>query len=97
VQFHCSQHWPFPAGSLMSGCFALTEPDARPDPCNDEVEEARWFSPKELLEALERVEQRPMLRVEQDNIAPDHVFIPPSGAIAHHLIKAWLKRHGHLS
>jgi NAD+ diphosphatase len=74
VVYHASQPWPFPY-SLMIGCFgeALDE-DIRRDEA--ELEDCRWFSRDEVLAAL----------------AKNHsggVFVPPPGAIAHHLIRFW--------
>lgn len=76
VVYHASQPWPFPY-SLMIGCFG--------EPLNeeihadlDELEDCRWFS---------REEVRRMLAKEH----PDSLFTPPKGAIAHHLIRAWVE------
>lgn len=74
VVYHASQPWPFPY-SLMIGCFgeALNE-DIHAD--LNELEDCRWFSRTEVL----------------DMLAGRHaggVTVPPSGAIAHHLIRAW--------
>lgn len=74
VAYHASQPWPFPH-SLMIGCFAeaLGEEIARDDA---ELEECRWFSREETLSMLAGVH-------------PDGLFVPPGGAIATHLIRAW--------
>lgn len=74
VAYHASQPWPFPY-SLMIGCFgeALNE-DIQAD--LTELEDCRWFSRDEVRLALERQH-------------PDGIFVPPSGAIAHHLLRAW--------
>ncbi|MEP9398062.1 NAD(+) diphosphatase [Mesorhizobium sp. KR2-14] len=74
VVYHASQPWPFPH-TLMIGCFgeALNE-DIHPDTW--ELEDCRWFSRAEVL----------------DMLAGSHaggLCVPPSGAIAHHLIRAW--------
>ncbi|UVK43495.1 NAD(+) diphosphatase [Mesorhizobium sp. AR07] len=75
VVYHASQPWPFPY-SLMIGCFG--------EPLNDdiqadlnELEDCRWFG---------RDEVRLMLSREH----PDNLITPPKGAIAHHLIRAWV-------
>ncbi|MGP2490630.1 NAD(+) diphosphatase [Mesorhizobium sp. PUT5] len=76
VVYHASQPWPFPY-SLMIGCFG--EPlgeDLRPD--LSELEDCRWFS---------RDEVRPML----ERTHPAGLMTPPPGAIAHHLIRAWVE------
>ncbi|MFD2052693.1 NAD(+) diphosphatase [Mesorhizobium calcicola] len=75
VVYHASQPWPFPY-SLMIGCFG--------EPLNDdiqadlnELEDCRWFA---------RDEVRLMLTREH----PGDLVTPPKGAIAHHLIRAWV-------
>ena len=74
VVYHASQPWPFPY-SLMIGCFgeALNE-DISAD--MNELEDCRWFSRDEVLAAMA-------------GNHPGGVFIPPNGAIAHHLIRHW--------
>ncbi len=74
VAYHASQPWPFPF-SLMIGCFgeALNE-DIAFD--GKELEDCRWFP---------RDEVRAMIAGEH----PDGIKVPPEGAIAHHLIRAW--------
>jgi NAD+ diphosphatase len=57
VRYHSSQPWPFPA-SLMLGFFATALGEAiRRDP--DELEDARWFTRAELVEAGESLALRP--------------------------------------
>lgn len=75
VVYHASQPWPFPY-SLMIGCFGepLNE-DIQAD--LNELEDCRWFG---------RDEVRLMLAREH----PDNLVTPPKGAIAHHLIRAWV-------
>jgi NAD+ diphosphatase len=74
VVYHASQPWPFPY-SLMIGCFgeALNEDIVRDEA---ELEDCRWFSREEVLAALAKSHE-------------GGVFVPPSGAIAHHLIRFW--------
>lgn len=74
VVYHASQPWPFPY-SLMIGCFgeALNE-DISPDVT--ELEDVRWFTRDEVFAAMEKRHA-------------DGIFIPPGGAIAHHLIRFW--------
>ena len=74
VVYHASQPWPFPY-SLMIGCFgeALNE-DISPD--MTELEDVRWFTRDDVFAAMAREH-------------PDGIFIPPNGAIAHHLIRYW--------
>ncbi|MBZ9809364.1 NAD(+) diphosphatase [Mesorhizobium sp. BR1-1-9] len=75
VVYHASQPWPFPY-SLMIGCFGepLNE-DIQAD--LNELEDCRWFL---------RDEVRLMLAREH----PGNLITPPKGAIAHHLIRAWV-------
>lgn len=90
VRFLDSNHWPFPDGSLMIGCVATTETE-EPSPCEQKVEEARWFTPQELADALDTSDRNPPeLRFMQDNDS-NRVFVPPRGAIGNHIIRTWLK------
>lgn len=74
VAYHASQPWPFPH-TLMIGCFgeALND-DISFD--GRELEDCRWFA---------REEVRQMLTATH----PGGLIIPPTGAIAHHLIRFW--------
>lgn len=74
VAYHASQPWPFPH-SLMIGCFgeALNE-DIAFD--GRELEDCRWFLRDEVRALL-------------DGSHPDGLAVPPPGAIASHLIRAW--------
>ncbi|MGY6709318.1 MAG: NAD(+) diphosphatase [Rhizobiaceae bacterium] len=74
VAYHASQPWPFPH-SLMIGCFgeALSE-DIDAD--REELEDCRWFSRDEVLKII-----------AGDH--PDGILMPPPGAIAAHLVRAW--------
>ncbi|MBN9218816.1 MAG: NAD(+) diphosphatase [Mesorhizobium sp.] len=75
VVYHASQPWPFPY-SLMIGCFGepLNE-DIQAD--LNELEDCRWFFRDEVRSMLERTHK-------------DNLVTPPKGAIAHHLIRAWV-------
>jgi len=71
VSYHSSQPWAFPF-SLMIGCIAEAESDNfKLDEI--EIDEGKWFSHSELKKAI-----------EGNN---SNFFVPPSMAIAHHLIK----------
>merc|ERR1719260_473005 len=63
IKYKCSQHWPFPAGSIMIGCHAEAKPGQQPDPCQVELEDARWFNREEVREMVDRIEKNPRLRV----------------------------------
>ena len=74
VRYVFSQPWPFPA-SLMLGCIAEgLSGEITVDP--EELEDARWFSRAELVDAL----------AGRSGL----LTVPQPLAIAHHLIRAWL-------
>jgi len=74
VTYHATQPWPFPS-SLMIGCFAEAESqEIKVD--ESELAEARW---------VERSVVRAVLGGDQSH----GFWLPPSIAIAHHLLKAW--------
>ena len=74
VTYHATQPWPFPS-SLMIGCFAEAESrDIVVD--GNELADARW---------VERDVVRAVLGGDQER----GFWVPPSIAIAHHLIKTW--------
>ena len=74
VKYHATQPWPFPS-SLMIGCFAKAESrDTKVD--ENELAEVRW---------IERRDARELIQGKQ----VDGVKVPPSIAIAYHLIKAF--------
>jgi NAD+ diphosphatase len=76
VAYYASQPWPFPH-TLMIGCHAVAEnTDIKID---DELEDCRWFSRKDVR-----------MMLEKDH--PDGLWTPPHGAIASHLIRAWVKQ-----
>jgi NAD+ diphosphatase len=74
VAYHASQPWPFPY-SLMIGCFgeAVTEEISFD---GKELEDCRWFT---------RDEVRAIIAGNH----PEGIGMPPPGAIAAHLIRAW--------
>lgn len=77
VVYHASQPWPFPH-SLMIGCFGEALGDAIAFDAA-ELEDCRWFS---------RDEVRAMLA----GTHPEGLKTPMPGAIAHHLVRAWVER-----
>ena len=92
VEYRCSQHWPFPSGSLMIGCHSTVAGQCPPpDPCKQELEDARWFTRQEVIQAKERIDNNPRLRLGRNN-DPSEIFITPNGALAHSLISNWLKQ-----
>ncbi len=101
VRVVTSDHWPFPSGSLMVGCYARADPDAGPppDPCAGEVEEAKWFAAEEVRDAFMAVCRDPGLRIRGSGgkeKGDAKMFVPPKEALAHHLIRSWLLEHGHI-
>jgi NAD+ diphosphatase len=70
IRYVSSQPWPFPA-SAMCGFFA--EAHERVCGSSDEMEEVRWFTARELTDAVER----------------DEVRLPPPVSIAFQLIADW--------
>ncbi|WP_306049571.1 NAD(+) diphosphatase [Oceaniradius stylonematis] len=76
VAYHASQPWPFPH-TLMIGCYceALTE-TIRID---DELEDARWFTRREVRAFL-------------DGDGGTGLKMPPRGAIASLLVRDWAAR-----
>lgn len=76
VVYHASQPWPFPY-SLMIGCFGeALDADIAFD--GRELEDCRWF-------------HRDEVRTMTEGRHPDGLGIPPAGAIASHLIRAWVE------
>ena len=76
VRYHASQPWPFPS-SLMLGCYAEAESeDFRID--GHEIEDARWLTKAEV-------------RARFANSIEDNVKLPVAIAIAHHLIRDWVR------
>ena len=102
-QVIASQHWPFPNGSLMTGCLVLAPDPEGPDgkdsiPKIDdhgEIENVKWFEAQEIKDALARIEKNPMLRLtgSDDTFKASDIFVPPRGAIAHQMLKIWLKEY----
>jgi len=92
VTYTSSQHWPFPAGSLMVGCHAHTSyPGQTPSPDPAELEAAAWFTREEVAAAVQRIDSNPRLRAGRGS-RPDQMFIPPRGALAYTLVTNWLTR-----
>lgn len=76
VQYQANQPWPFPY-SLMIGCFAEAT-SSRITIDDDELEDCRWFTRKEVVLAMGDPEKAGF-------------FVPPKYAIAHHLIDRWAR------
>ncbi len=74
VRYHSSQPWPFP-GSLMVA-FDAEAADATIR-LGDELEDARWFAPTELADAVRR----------------GTIKLPPPIAVSRQLVDDWLAQH----
>ncbi|KAI8811866.1 NUDIX hydrolase domain-like protein [Cladochytrium replicatum] len=88
VVYHSSQPWPFPS-QLMMGCiaYAVEENIATAD---QELEEAKWFTKEQVLEALNRdstIDPRSFEPQNPETLPP--LMLPPKYAIAHMLVRAW--------
>ena len=79
VQYVMSQPWPFPS-QLMIGCYATAEDDALTID-KTELDDARWFTHEEVARSMAG---------RGDPAAP--FGAPPPVAVAHHLLKWWLRR-----
>jgi len=90
IRYFQSQSWPMPISQLMLAATAVAMKDSdKLDIDKGELEDARWFSKAEVKEAYEKVNKNPMIfgRKELDG----GLLIPPSGAIAHQLLKNWVE------
>ncbi|XP_066456682.1 NAD(P)H pyrophosphatase NUDT13, mitochondrial [Eleutherodactylus coqui] len=85
IRYSGSQHWPFPDSSLMLAC-QTTAKDDKLSINRAEIEDARWFTLEEVVEALQ-VKMTPSKL--PDGTLP--VWVPPKFAIAHQLIQEWVK------
>ncbi|KAF0304147.1 Nucleoside diphosphate-linked moiety X motif 13 [Amphibalanus amphitrite] len=88
VGYMGSQHWPFNGGQLMVGCYGRTE-QTELDIDTEELEDARWFSAEEILEAYKRIQNNPMARIRNET-QKGELWVPPRGTIANRMIKTWL-------
>jgi NAD+ diphosphatase len=75
IQYQASQPWPFPATMMIGLKAESSHLDFTVD--NEEIKEARWFSPQELQEMVENKK----------------IIISKEGSISKFLIEAWLKEH----
>lgn len=81
VEYVASQPWPFPS-SLMIGCHAVADDPAIAIDVT-ELEDARWFTRAEVVDALEAIEQGEVGRA---------FGAPPRHAVAHTLLRWWVDR-----
>ena len=78
VEYIATQPWPFPS-QLMIGCYSRTD-DTDITLDEEELEEARWFTREEVVEAMQTDGQSGPFNV------------PPPAAIAHSLLRWWLEK-----
>jgi NAD+ diphosphatase len=76
VRYVASQPWPFPS-SLMIACHAFADDDAVTID-RTELDDARWFTRDEVVVAMRGEDQAAFIA-------------PPPYAIAHHLLRWWLR------
>lgn len=80
IAYMGSQPWPYP-GSVMLGFAARAVGGTlRPDP--HELEDARWFSKAEILEAFN----------DHHRAAKNGLYLPAHGSISRRLVDMWLGR-----
>jgi NAD+ diphosphatase len=81
VTYVMSQPWPFPS-SLMIGCHAHAD-DTAITVDTTELEDARWFTRADVVDALEAAKSG-----EQGKV----FGAPPRTAVAHHLMRWWVEK-----
>jgi len=88
-----SQHWPFPAGSLMMGCMVYADPakGASSDGLGGEVEDVAWFEAADVRNALAFIDTNPKMRLEGS--ADGKLFVPPKGTIANQMLTHWILKY----
>lgn len=74
VRYHSSQPWPFPGSLMVAFDAEATDATIR---LGDELEDARWFTPTELAEAVRR----------------GTIKLPPPIAVSRQLVDDWLTEH----
>ncbi|XP_056626607.1 nucleoside diphosphate-linked moiety X motif 13 isoform X2 [Triplophysa dalaica] len=85
LQFSGSQHWPFPQSSFMVACHATVNPNKTQVSVDKaELEDAKWFTFKEMTEALQ-IKKPPRISKGESPA----FWVPPSFAIANQLIQEW--------
>ncbi|XP_066272359.1 NAD-capped RNA hydrolase NUDT12-like [Branchiostoma lanceolatum] len=88
VQYHSSQPFPLPA-SLMIGCLGYaTSETISVD--KEELEDAQWFTRQQVAE-VQTGAPLPTDALTNPRAEGPSFFLPPAQAIAHQLVKAWLR------
>ncbi|KAF9095688.1 Peroxisomal NADH pyrophosphatase nudt12 [Mortierella sp. AD031] len=92
VRYHSSQPWPFP-NSLMMGCHAEALNENADITLEDkELEDAKWFTRQQILEALKSARGSNWGKPSEDG----SLRLSPPTAIAHHILKAWATEEGEI-
>ncbi|KNC86411.1 hypothetical protein SARC_01461 [Sphaeroforma arctica JP610] len=86
VRYHSSQPWPYPY-SLMIGCIGIGDSTLPVTVDTNELEDARWFDRQQVHDLVYMGKTR---KEEVDGESMTRYFMPPSGAIAYHLVKGAL-------
>ncbi|XP_071440340.1 NAD(P)H pyrophosphatase NUDT13, mitochondrial-like [Hetaerina americana] len=96
TEYVASQHWAFPASRLMLGYHATVKSaDEKISLDAAELEDAAWFTPKQLRESLERVTalaDKELSMLPGSEETSSFRWVPPKGALANKLICWWLDR-----
>ncbi|KAF9408551.1 NADH pyrophosphatase, partial [Podila epigama] len=92
VMYHSSQPWPFP-NTLMIGCHAeAIQEDIHLGLEDKELEDARWFTRQEILDALKGSRGTTF----GQPVEPGVLRLPPGTAIAHVILRAWATGEGEI-
>lgn len=75
-----SQPWPYPGSVMLAFSARAVGGTLTPDP--HELEDARWFSRTDLLEAFD----------DRHRAEGSGLFLPPRGSISRRLVELWLGR-----
>ncbi|EST06789.1 NUDIX hydrolase domain protein [Kalmanozyma brasiliensis GHG001] len=103
VIYHSSQPWPYPT-NLMAGFYGIAKSDNEKDirlDLDNELEDARFYTRKEILEVIGSKERSHFTKQELENLDKEHnddaevkekrkqIRLPPQTAIARVLVEAW--------
>uniref|UniRef100_A0AC35THY4 Nudix hydrolase domain-containing protein n=1 Tax=Rhabditophanes sp. KR3021 TaxID=114890 RepID=A0AC35THY4_9BILA len=99
--FDGSQPWPHPDNSLILPFYGTAQKIDIIDSCPKEIEHAGWFSRSDVIKAINTSIQDPNYEhlakcmtptsdlVTRADLSKRLFYVPPPGAIAHSLLKAW--------
>lgn len=104
VIYHSSQPWPYPT-NLMAGFYGIAKSDNEKDirlDLDNELEDARFYTRKEILEVIGSKERSHFTKQELERLDKEHhdekevkeekrkqIRLPPPTAIARVLVEAW--------